>query len=75
MRSCWENEPTDRPNFTDLVTQISSLLYEIRDYLPLLSPQKDTPTCNGNGSLTSPVSNSNDYCETKLMCSGDQDKL
>ena len=58
MSSCWEAEPSQRPTFSDLVSQISSVLYEIKDYLPLVSaPQENT--CNGTGNHTLPDSSLN----------------
>ena len=61
MRSCWENEPKDRPNFADLVTQISSLLEEIKNYLPLIDTERDTDldtNSNGNDCNIPPVNDS-----------------
>lgn len=54
MRSCWEREPTERPNFTELVSQTSSLLYDMKDYLPLLSAKQDA-SCNGTSFGSPPV--------------------
>ena len=42
MRSCWKSEPKDRPSFTDLVTEINSLLYDLRDYLPVIDSQDNS---------------------------------
>ena len=57
MKSCWEREPKDRPNFADLVTKISSLLEEIKNYLPLMDTQLDT-NCNGNDCNIPPANDS-----------------
>ena len=53
MSSCWEAEPSKRPTFSELVSQISSVLYEIKDYLPLVSTPQES-SCNGTGNHTLP---------------------
>ena len=57
IKSCWEREPTDRPSFVALVTQISSSLQEIKDYLPLIDTHHDT-NCNGSDRPTSLIDDS-----------------
>ena len=35
MKSCWESEPENRPQFSELVSTISSILESIAGYLEL----------------------------------------
>ncbi|KAK0046893.1 neurite outgrowth regulated kinase isoform X1, partial [Biomphalaria pfeifferi] len=65
MRSCWEDEPTDRPTFTQLRFMLEELLTEDRDYLVL--EDIDVPISNSdNSSNPSPLSAS---AERAAMCS------
>ena len=35
MMSCWEENPKDRPSFSELVAKLVSLLSSVADYLTL----------------------------------------
>ncbi|KAH9492329.1 Fibroblast growth factor receptor 1 [Bulinus truncatus] len=50
MRSCWEDESTDRPTFTQLRFMLEELLTEDRDYLVL--EDIDVPITNSDNSST-----------------------
>jgi len=44
MQSCWESEPEKRPQFSELVSTISSILESVAGYLELtMSLQDDEP--------------------------------
>lgn len=59
MRSCWEEEPAERPNFTQLRLMLEDLLTEDRDYLVL--EDIDVPLSNSdNSSSPSPPHSSDD---------------
>ncbi|NP_001191646.1 neurite outgrowth regulated kinase precursor [Aplysia californica] len=52
MRACWEDESTDRPNFTQLRLMLEDLLIEDRDYLVL--EDIDVPLTHSDNS-SSPI--------------------
>jgi len=41
MRSCWESEPENRPQFCELVSTISSILESVAGYLELAMSLQD----------------------------------
>ena len=41
MQSCWESEPENRPQFSELVSTISSILESAAGYLELTMPLQD----------------------------------
>jgi len=49
MQSCWESEPENRPQFSELVSTISSILESVAGYLELaMSLQADEPEFQGS---------------------------
>ncbi|CAL1544980.1 unnamed protein product [Lymnaea stagnalis] len=59
MRSCWEDEPADRPNFAQLRFMLEELLTEDRNYLVL--EDIDVPLTNSdNSSSPTPSGSDND---------------
>ncbi|GFO04096.1 fibroblast growth factor receptor [Plakobranchus ocellatus] len=52
MRSCWEEEPRDRPDFTQLRLMLEDLLSEDRDYLVL--EDIDVPISHSDNSSSPP---------------------
>lgn len=67
MRSCWEDEPCERPNFTQLRVMIENLLLEDRNYLVL--EDIDVPLTNSDNS-SSPLPPESDNGQTSVSSIG-----
>ena len=40
MKSCWEEDPIDRPSFSELVKKLTADLSSMADYLALVDSEK-----------------------------------
>lgn len=70
MRSCWEEEPSDRPNFTQLRMVMEDLLTEDRNYLVLEDIDVPLTNSDNSSSPSPPPSSSADSQKMPLCPSG-----
>ncbi|CAG5136081.1 unnamed protein product, partial [Candidula unifasciata] len=68
MRSCWEEEPYERPNFTQLRVMIENLLLEDRNYLVL--EDIDVPLTNSDNSSSPIPLHESDNGQTSVSSAG-----